>query len=263
MFISLIVYLIIIFCIISLGIVILRQAPVLARLSKEEIDVLSQGKSFIQKCREINPRQSHLGLMLRLEKFLRRARLKFLKMETLLGKWINGLRTKSQEMTQKSKKWIKQRELRKLKLKTQKPIIEDLAAEVKTENTEKKIEIKNEPEILSDNLKKEPIPEEKETEERKGPEARQIFQINPSATLIPISELKKPTQEEQKWIDLIVANPKNITAYKALGFIYWKQHNYADAKASLEAAVQLDSKDKRVLQILEELKEMERAKNAG
>ena len=55
---------------------------------------------------------------------------------------------------------------------------------------------------------------------------------------------------------MIIENPKNITAYKFLGFLYWKQHSYADAKASLEMAVKLGSKDKKVKEVLEELKEM-------
>ena len=65
-----------------------------------------------------------------------------------------------------------------------------------------------------------------------------------------------PKTEEQKWIDLIVENPKNITAYKFLGLFYWKQHNYPDAKASLEMAVKLGSKDKKVKEAMEELKKM-------
>ena len=66
----------------------------------------------------------------------------------------------------------------------------------------------------------------------------------------------KPIQEEQKWINLIIENPKNITAYKFLGILYYKQHNYSDAKASLETAVKFGSRDKKVNEILEEIKKL-------
>ena len=74
---------------------------------------------------------------------------------------------------------------------------------------------------------------------------------------ISIADLEKPIKEEQQWIDLIIQNPKNTIAYKALGMLYWKQHNYADAKASLEMTVKLGSKDKKVKEILDELKKIE------
>jgi len=130
-------------------------------------------------------------------------------------------------MTQKSREWIKQRELKRRKTK-------DLST---GQPEEIPVRIKKDEEVSQ--------PAEEETEE------------------IPISELDKPIKEEQKWIDLIVENPKNITAYKFLGFLYWKQHNYADAKASLEMAVKFGSKDKKVKEILEELKKMGIKNNSG
>jgi len=38
--------------------------------------------------------------------------------------------------------------------------------------------------------------------------------------------------------------------------LYWKQHNYADAKASLEMSIKLGSKDKRVKDALNEMKDI-------
>lgn len=72
-----------------------------------------------------------------------------------------------------------------------------------------------------------------------------------------LSDLEKPTQEEQKWIDLIAQNPRNIVAYKELGLLYWRQHNYLDAKASFEVALKLGSKDKKIKELLEEIKKLE------
>jgi len=174
-----ILYLLIVFSLIGLGIIVYRKIPLLARLSEEEMIILKRKKGVIQKLREINYKQHWLDLIIHLEKFLRRIKIIFLKIENLLSKWINGLRRMSQIMNF--------------------------------------------------------VEEDKD---------------------ISISELKKPIKEEQKWIDLIVENPKNITAYKFLGFLYWKQHNYTDAKASLEMAVKLGSKDKKVKEVLRELKKM-------
>ena len=125
-------------------------------------------------------------------------------------------------MTQKSKEWIRQREMNRRKAKE--PIQEKIeeSISVKINKEEKKIE-----------------PEEIEEDDD-----------------LPIAELKKPIKEEQKWIDLIIEDPKNITAYKFLGLLYWKQHNYSDARASLETAVKLGCKDERVKEALKEIKKI-------
>jgi uncharacterized protein HemY len=219
-----ILYLLIAFGLVSLGIIIYRKIPLLARLSEEEMIILGRKRGVIQKLREVNYKQHWLNLIIYLEKFLRRIKIIFLKIENMLSKWINGLRRMSQTMTQKSREWIKQKELKRRKIK------EDLSTGA-TEEISIKINKEEEVSQLSQE-------QEQESEE------------------ISISELKKPIKEEQKWIDLIVENPKNITAYKFLGFLYWKQHSYADAKASLEMAVKLGSKDKKVKDVLEELKKM-------
>jgi len=210
-----ILYLLMVFSLIGLGIIVYRKIPLLARLSEEEMIILKRKKGVIQRLREINYKQHWLNLIIHLEKFLRRIKIIFLKIENLLSKWINGLRRMSQVMTQKSKEWIRQKELKRKKIK---------------EGTTEEIPIK------VNKKEKEDLQFIKEDED------------------ISISELKKPIKEEQKWIDLIIENPKNITAYKFLGFLYWKQHNYADAKASLEMAVKLGSKDRKVKEVLEELK---------
>ncbi len=55
---------------------------------------------------------------------------------------------------------------------------------------------------------------------------------------------------------MIVENPNNITAYKFLGLLYWKQHSYSDAKSSLEMAIKMGCKDRKVNEVLKELKNM-------
>ena len=79
---------------------------------------------------------------------------------------------------------------------------------------------------------------------------------NKKLVSISLADLEKPVQREQDFIDIIVKNPKNIIAYKALGLYYFKQHNYKDAKESLETALKLGSKDKQILKVLEEIEEL-------
>lgn len=213
---NLILYLLIAFSLIGLGIIIYRKIPLLVRLSEEEMTILRKRRGLIQRLREINYRQYWLNIIIRLEKFLLRIKIIFLKIENILSKWINNLRRMSQIMTQKSREWIRQKELKRKKIK---------------EETKEEVSIK---------VNRGEQEESRFIEENKD---------------ISISDLKKPIKEEQKWIDLIVENPKNITAYKFLGLLYWKQHNYNDAKASLEMAVKLGSKDRKVKDILKELKE--------
>lgn len=213
-------YIIIILSFAGLLLIAFRKIPVLLNLSEEEIAILKRKKGSLQKIREIDYKQHWLNFIISLEKFLRRLKIIFLKIENLLTKWIGGLRNKSQIMTQKSKDWIKQKEIKRKELKKEIKSKKEVAIEI---NKEKK-EIKDLEEYEDDDLS--------------------------------IDELKKPIKEEQKWIDLIVENPNNITAYKFLGFLYWKQHNYIDAKSSLEMAIKLGCKDKKVKEILKELNNM-------
>lgn len=222
---TIILYFLIILSLTGLGVVIYRKIPVLANLSDEEIMILSRKKGLIQWIREINYKQNGLNLMIFLEKFLRRLKIIFLKIENLLSKWIKSLRTQSQIMTQKSKEWIRQREIKRREKQ-----------ESLLNGTDKEVSIKI-------NNRKMDLQFEKIMDE------------------LPLDELKKPIKEEQKWIDLIVENPKNITAYKFLGLLYWKQHNYSDAKASLEMAVKLGSKDKKAKEVLKEIKDLEEQQN--
>lgn len=216
-----VLYLLIFFSLIGLAIVLFRKIPLLANLSEEEMTILSRRKSLIQKVQEIDYKQRWLNFIIGLEKFLRRVKINFLKIENLLTKWIGWLRNRSQIMTQKSREWIKQKEMRRRQKRE--ALLNKQTAEISVKIDKEET---NEPSSEED------------------------------ADQLPISELKKPIKEEQRWIDLIIENPKNITAYKFLGLLYWKQHSYNDAKASLEMAVKLGSKDRKVKEALEELKKL-------
>ncbi len=107
---NIILYIVIGLSLASLGFIAYRKIPVLFNLSEEEIAILKRKKGIIQKIKEINYKNHWLNLIVSLEKFLRRIKIIFLKIENMLTKWIRGLRGKSQVMTQKSKDWIRQKE---------------------------------------------------------------------------------------------------------------------------------------------------------
>ncbi len=230
---NLIFYFLIGFSLIGLGIIVYRKIPLLARLSEEEMIILGRKRGITQRLREINYKQHRLNLIVYLEKFLRRIKIIFLKTENLLSRWINGLRRMSQVMTQKSKEWIKQRELKRRNLRPA------LRRSEQAQSAKEKLSIGINEEISIQINKEE-----------------KVSQLSEESEEISIIDLNKPIKEEQKWIDLIVENPKNITAYKFLGLLYWQQHNYIDTKASLEMAVKLGSRDKKVKEVLAELKKM-------
>ena len=223
---NLILYILIFSSFIGLVIIIYRKISLLACLSDEEIFILNRKKSIIQKISEIDYKHYWLSFIIALEKFLRKIKIIFLKIENLLSKCIYFLRNRSQIMTQKSKEWIKHREEKRRESK--KNTLED---------TKETIFVKI-----------------NKTDEEKEKIEHEVIEEDEN---LSISELKKPIKEEQKWIDLIIENPKNITAYKFLGLLYWKQYNYTDAKASLEMSIKLGCKDKKVKEVLNKINDMD------
>ena len=226
-----ILYLIIAFGLIGIVFIVYRKISVLANLSEEELNILGRKKSIVQRAQEVDYKQHWLNFMIALEKFLRRLKIIFLKIENMLSRWIRGLSNQSQIMTQKSKEWIKQKEMNRRSVDKELPGETDGEISIKIDKDKEQTDLKTGNEI------------EAESDE--------------DDDQLSLDELKKPIKEEQGWINLIIENPKNITAYKFLGFLYWKQHNHVDAKSSLEMAVKLGSKDKKVKEVLEEIKEME------
>lgn len=220
----------------ALGFIVYRKIPVLSNLTEEEVSILSRKKSLFQRLKEINLKKYRYDFMVVLEKFLRRLKIFSLKTDNLLNKWIKSLRSQSQVMAQKSRDWIRQKEMRRRKRNLRNSLTEKQeSGKIKIETEEQKET--REPEELA---------EESQDERQKQEDEDNI----------PLEELQKPLKEEQKWINLIVENPKNITAYKFLGLLYWRQHNYSDAKKSLEMAAKLGSKDKKVKDVLKKLKKM-------
>jgi hypothetical protein len=232
---NIILYFLIGFSVVVIGLIVYRKIPILVNLTEEEISILSRKKSLIQRIKEINFKKYWFKFMVVLEKILRKLKIFSLKLDNLLNKWIKSLRNHSQVMAQKSREWIRQKEIRRRMSKD--PLT--------NKRKDDKIAVENEEEPSQG------LDISKESEQKQEEKEKQEDENN-----IPLEELQKPLEEEQKWINLIIENPKNITAYKFLGLLYWRQHNYSDAKKSLEMAAKLGSKDKKVKDVLKKLKKM-------
>jgi uncharacterized protein HemY len=83
--------------------------------------------------------------------------------------------------------------------------------------------------------------------------------IIPSQTEEATTE-NEPTEEEKKYIDLISKNPKDVDAYRALGFIYLKQKSYSNARACFRRVLKKQPEDEAVKNKLEEIKGLRSAK---
>lgn len=280
--INFIFYFFIIFCFLILAVIAVHRIPFFAGLSREERMILEKKKGVVQRCLEINYKHYLFNLLVATEKFLRRIKIWFLKIENFLTRCIFCLRKWSEAMAYKSKEWIKQREMKRREKREKKAQILSAEAEKREQMTagareeEQESGERGKKEISQRVEKKEKTAILPASERDDGGQSRPLtpLSVSPSEvwragergdggqtsdiSRISFSELKKPIQEEQKWINLIIENPKNITAYKFLGLLYWRQHNCVDAKASLEMAVHLGSKDKKVKEILEEIEKTEK-----
>ena len=81
----------------------------------------------------------------------------------------------------------------------------------------------------------------------------------------PVVEIAGPAEEsvgeaEQKYIDRIAQNPKDVDAYRALGFIYLAAGNFSDARACLRQVLKFRPEDAAIKQKLEEIKGVRKKK---
>lgn len=68
-------------------------------------------------------------------------------------------------------------------------------------------------------------------------------------------ENDKLDEAEKIYIEIVKENPQSIRAYKALGEIYLKRHNFGDAKAAFRQVKKLDPNNKEALAQLKKLGE--------
>lgn len=212
----------------------IKKIPVLLKLPTENIPLPERGlgrelKDRLKEIKYSTYRPLFLNL---LEKNLRRFRLLILKIDNMFAEWIKKSRHRSEVWTIRSKAWM---EHRRLKKKEDAKVLEKLDKMEVSETIEK---IKQEVAKEEDNALKEKI--ENIIEPAEEPEEE-----------LPAAE---PIEEEKKYIDLIAENPKNVEAYRELGFIYLKHKNYSDARACFRQVLKLEPDDEPIRTKLEEIR---------
>jgi len=158
------------------------------------------------------------ALLAWVEKTLRKVRLWILKIDSIFVKLIGHSREKTQIWTVRSRAWMEQHRLKKIQ-KLQ--VLEKLDQVELMETIQK---AKNE---VAEDLKNGKIKES----------------LEPQA----------PKSEERMCIDLISHDPRNIEAYKRLGFHYCSQGNKDDAKNCFRQVLKLNPDDLEVVAKMKEL----------
>lgn len=166
------------------------------------------------------------------EKILRKTRLLVLKIDNKFIEWIGHSRQKGDAWTIRSKAWM---EHRKMKKREKVQVLEHLD----------KVEVSQEIEKITKEVAKE---EDKALLEKIEAVKEAEEEFEEAEEEAPVSD------EEREYIDTITQNPKNIEAYRALGFIYLRQKNYSDARASFRQVLKLDPRDQETKGKLEEIK---------
>lgn len=241
-----ILYLIIIFSFFGILIILARKIPTIAQLSEGEVAVLSKKKGLIKKSVVKIKKIDYSSYKNSLASYS----------EAFFGGLKTGL-VKIKDFIKQAVKWIGQRigylglQIKQGTKKISqliKDLINSIKIKIKKYQEKRQVQktvIEETPEEFSEEAMI-----EKDLADKEEVKKEEIKSIS-------FADLEKPIQPEQELIDLIVQNPKNIIAYKALGLLYWKQHNYQDAKASLGVAIKLGSNDKKIKEILEEIKKID------
>lgn len=244
---------------VGIGSIVFSKIPTLLKLPENPQFSAKQTLAAEMKNRlEAIKYSSYQPLILNwLEKVLRKARIFILKADNLFIDWIGSARERSQVWTIRSKAWM---EHRRLKKKEKSQVLEALdKAEISHELEKIKAEVAKEEdkafqekmEVFNSENSKEKQGGDFETEESPVSPDEPIF--GPDAIL---------AEEEKKCIDAIAQNPKDMLAYRTLGFIYLKQKNYSDARACFRQILKIDPRDSEVLNKLEEIKGLRNKKPA-
>jgi len=214
---------------VGVAVIILKKIPVLLKLPVKPPE--GQEQSFLLKAvaQKIILRLKGLryssyqpALAAWFEKTLRKLRLLLLKIDNLFLKLIGTSREKTQIWTVRSRAWMEQHRLKKIK---KLEVLEKLdQAEIIETIQKAKEDVKN-------------GKKEKKTEVPK-PE---------------LSEEELKHAEERNCIDMIARDPRNVEAYRCLGFLYCEQGNKEDAKNCFKQVLKLNPDDLEVISKMKEL----------
>ncbi len=230
---------------------VIRKMPTLAKLS-EIPQPVSGGKffeNFTMRLKEVKYSTYRPLILNWLEKNLRKFHLLILKMDNFFVKWIKSSREKSEVWTIRSRAFL---EHRRIKGREKAQLLEKLDRVEVSETLEKITQ-----EVAKDEDKA--LTEKIESVIENGDNGIPVL------AEIPVDEIKQnqveeltteeaPTEEEKKYIDLIARDPKDIDAYRALGFIYLEQKNYSNARACFRRVLKKWPDDEEVKNKLEEIR---------
>lgn len=238
-----------------------RKIPLLVKLSATTPPTLP-GEGFLEsvKLRISGLKYSSFlpSLLGRLEKNLRKLRIVILKIDNLATDMIKRARDKSDVWTVRSHAWVEHRKLKK-KEKTHllekldkmevSETLQKISQEVaKEEDVALKAKIAN---LANGNGKKNG---KEEVTPAAAAEPVIISALDNQLADNQIAEEPIVGEDEKKYIDLIAQNPKDIEAYRALGFIYLAEGNFSDARACLRQVLKFKPEDEAVKQKLEQIK---------
>lgn len=225
-----------------------RKMPTLAKLS--EIPQPTSGskffENFIMRLKGVKYSTYRPLILNWLEKNLRKLHLLILKMDNFFVKWIKSSRERSEVWTIRSRAFL---EHRRIKGREKAQLLEKLDR-VEVSETLKKITqevAKDEDRALAEKI--ESVIENKEIPTVTESPAEETNQAQAEEALEA-----EPTEDEKKYIDLLSKNPKDIEAYRALGFIYLEQKNYSNARACFRRVLKKWPEDEEVKNKLEEIK---------
>lgn len=239
-----------------------RKMPTLVKLppSVKNIQKESLWQRFLLRLRGIKYSAWRPLILNWLEKSLRKARLLILKTDNLFTNWINLARQRSETWTVRSRAWV---EHHRLKSKEKGQVLEKLDKMEISQTLEK---MDKEAAVEEDQAFKEKIRQSNGSSKNFSfvkddmvLESSSVGepQINIQATVLP----EEP--EEKIYIDLISKNPKDVEAYRALGFIYLRQKNYSDARACFRQVLKLKPEDEGVKNKLNEIKGLQKNKKSA
>jgi len=176
-------------------------------------------------------------------------------MDNFFVKWIKSSREKSEVWTVRSRAFL---EHRRIKRREKAQLLEKLDKAEVSETLEKITQevAKDEDKALTEKI--ESVIENKEEPVVVEAPAETVAVESNQAEEATTEEA--PTEEEKKYIDLISKNPKDVDAYRALGFIYLKQKNYSNARACFRRVLKKRPEDEAVKNRLEEIRGLRSAK---
>jgi len=215
----------------GVAVIILKKIPVLLKLPVKPPDgqppsflLKSLAQKIILRLRGLRFSSYLPAISAWFEKTLRKLRLLLLKIDNVFVKLIGSSREKTQIWTVRSRAWMEQHRLKKIK---KLEVLEKLdQAEIIETIQKAKEDVKN------GNGKNEKKPEISKPE---------------------LSEEELKYAEETSCIDMIARDPRNIEAYRRLGFLYCEQGNKEDAKNCFKQVLKLNPDDLEVISKMKDL----------